>query len=286
MRLGSDISTSIVCPQEQLDVTFVCQNNSRICVEQVRIAMMEVVEWTANSGKSITSKHELARFELRGDSIPELSSRGQQQHNYNNKTHTPFSPIGMHRRATLLIPHNARDTYQGQLVRVRHALTVTLVTPGMCCVTNPQNCSLMKIQRRLQSVQPTATTTTTAARLELVPQQQHQHHHQVQHQQYQVQQQQQQQVQQHQLELQLQQQLDQEVPEAQAALVLPDDWHAQTAEVVSVPMAEALVLGAANKDLSEYQQQTQPLYHPNNNGGGNNNNDDDDVPIAMSMQIS
>ena len=47
------------------------------------------------------------------------------------------------------VSQDARDSYLGNAIGVRHSLTVTAVTPGGCCVTSPESSVLIKVQRRM-----------------------------------------------------------------------------------------------------------------------------------------
>lgn len=47
------------------------------------------------------------------------------------------------------VSQDARDSYLGNAIGVRHSLTVTDVTSGGCCVTSPESSVLIKVQRRM-----------------------------------------------------------------------------------------------------------------------------------------
>mmetsp|Transcript_39141 Transcript_39141/g.94629 ORF Transcript_39141/g.94629 Transcript_39141/m.94629 type:complete len:179 (+) Transcript_39141:57-593(+) len=122
----------------------------------------------------------------------------------------------------LRVPEDANDTYRGNSVTVQHVLSVVLVSNG-CCNSNPESATMMQLVKSFsnggsggKSSEPTMVTPSAPSDL-----------------------------------------LDDTITPGSSssspvlataemvvaeAQVLPPDWNAQTAQVVEIPMAEAMVI--------------------------------------------
>ncbi|KAL3916602.1 MAG: hypothetical protein SGILL_005103 [Bacillariaceae sp.] len=240
-------------------VEFRCLNRSTERVNRVRVQLQETIEWTSN-GHTERLQTVLVKADLDASQFPELDKlrkrerRRQERREYfglpgaARACMVTLQDQPWHSVGPISIPPYAKDSYQGRAIQIRHVLSVELITKG-CCTSNPDASTLMQIYRRL--AQPNEQSETYASHSthpndplhcstpsapfeddpsmtpsapseffdEFVP------------------------------------------PEATAtavaspvvaststdvlvqAQVLPDDWNAQTAEVVTIPMAEAVVLG-------------------------------------------
>jgi hypothetical protein len=129
--------------------------------------------------------------------------------------------------AQLQVPGNSQDSYQGQAINVRHVVSVILASEG-CCNSNPESVTLVQLVRSFSG--PTgskldgqAAPTSPAEILDGQPD--------------------------------LVSPSYAQAPQSSAifatmdgapalaqANALPPDWNAQTAEVVEIPMAQAIVI--------------------------------------------
>ena len=233
---------------DAVTVHFRCQNQSAAKVRSVRAQLVETVEWTSNGHKE-SKKTTLAESGEDATQYPELEplrrkpSRRERVDDSEMPLllrHNPWRAVG-----PLVVPASANDTYQGRFVQVRHALPFQIITED-CCATNPDVTSLINIYRRGPSTEfaaamagfgqqeqqyaaPSApfedeiaeTVTGTAPsdiydsnlyESNAVPS-----YHAV-------------------------PASYDAIPEVEAQLVLPEDWKAQTAEVVNIPTVEATIL--------------------------------------------
>jgi hypothetical protein len=275
MMLETAVSKTVVTPCDSIEVRFRFRNNSSSEVSIVAVTMDQYIDWNC-SGHTQRVKRTLTKQETYGQTYPELlpllpkpppffgcfslgKSRGGGYRHVNNP---PYLQEQWH-MTKLQVPHDSQDTYQGQAVTIRHEVTVLLRCKG-CCMSNPDSTTSVHIVRRhlplssspltssyegkeqqstnmsnldqqLQPPTPSApveplgndlytaaatypSATTTLAEPSAPPSI-----------------------------------LDSHAPafaEAQVVLppniaeaqVLPPNWNAQTAEVVEIPMAEAIVL--------------------------------------------
>lgn len=189
--------------------------------------------------------------------------------------HKPWRTI----EPPLGVPITAKDTYRGRAVQVRHVLTLSLITKG-CCSTNPDVSSLIEIYRS-----PTASTAAvavaggTASHDPLsCKKQEHRHHHHTPSAPFQDEPAAATTAAASSTMSQASAPSDQYddsyaaaaaagyykddngvlpnyndstsaavvVPMVEAQLVLPEDWSAVTAEIVTIPIAEATVLSSSS----------------------------------------
>ena len=252
-------------PQENaVTVEFRCLNRSTVRANAVRLQLLETTEWTSNGHKE-QAKTVLAKAELDALQFPELDKlrkrerRRQQRREYfglpggSGSDMITLQDQPWHTIGPLQVPHHAKDSYQGRAITVRHVLSVEIHTKG-CCVSNPEASTLVQIHRRLAApkeqpqdefglnhVYQEEHSSTPSAPFEdepsLTPSAPSEFYDEPPH-----------------------SASASYYPQATAtavssvtgssdtfveAQVLPEDWNAQTAEVVTIPMAEAIVLGPA-----------------------------------------
>jgi len=254
-----------------IEVQVRCQNQSTVGVKSVRVELEETVEWTAHAQKEQV-RTTLARAEVDASQYPELGRLLHRKvaRRRNREIDEDAQSILLERQpwrtiGPIRVPRHARDTYCGRAIQVRHVLTVHLVTEG-CCVTNPDVSTFIEIYRKLADsstiimdhdaigegrhscgvpsapledndqstmITPTAPAewydesgtsppAVVAATAATAP---HDYY-------------------------------DEDVATATATAVLveaqalPPDWNAQTADIVTIPMADAIVLGPSSSRSS------------------------------------
>ncbi|KAL3925250.1 MAG: hypothetical protein SGARI_005875, partial [Bacillariaceae sp.] len=101
----------------------------------------------------------LAKAELDASQFPELDKlrkreqRRQQRREYFGLPGSGSDMVTLqdqpwHTIGPLQVPHQAKDSYQGRAVTVRHVLSVEILTKG-CCMSNPDVSTLVQIHRLL-----------------------------------------------------------------------------------------------------------------------------------------
>jgi hypothetical protein len=246
-------------------VEFRCHNQSSVGVDRIRLQLIETIEWTSN-GYQEELKSVLTKVDLNASEFPELNKlrkgdrrrlEGREYFGLGSCRDDVLQQQPWHTIGPVQVPKHAKDTYHGRAIQIRHVLSVELITTG-CCKSNPDASIMVQLYRRLAQSQeeevgggddplmslpsapvedglsltpsapselyddqsPTSTschcssseviTTTTATLVASSSSTRNAFSHVL------------------------------PVVEAQA---LPSDWNAQTAEVVTIPMAEAIVLG-------------------------------------------
>jgi hypothetical protein len=184
----------------------------------------QIIEWNCHTHQKQVTRI-LDSRDFHAQQYPELnrlskSERRRRQNRYfgTPQEEAPFTALNWH-VAQLQIPSNANDSYQGRAVQVRHVLSVLLLTKG-CCTSNPDVSARIQIVRSVPRMEEAAASPMPSAPLDTfdpvvdvwapsAPHAAYDDH--------------------------------QSAPMAEAQ-VLPDDWNAQTAELVEIPMARAIVL--------------------------------------------
>lgn len=143
---------------EGLSVAWRARNESTARVETIRVELTEVVEWTSR-GRSEKVKTILASTRLDAGRFPELDKlkkRAQRRQRTRNR-HDGYEPpdervlehLPWHECGPLVVPYRTNDTYQGRGIQIRHVLSVRLHTDG-CCATNPEASTLMLVYKSLE----------------------------------------------------------------------------------------------------------------------------------------
>ena len=231
---------------------FRCENKSKARVSVVKVTLTEHIKWSIN-GRSETVKTILASSERNANQYSELDALWRaplpwEEHRRDTETtrllqSNPWRTIDP---SAAVDPTMATDTYSGIAIEVRHVLTLSIKTDG-CCTTNPELDTLVTIRRNPEafsrdrvSYQPPVHVHHTHATTPSVPVE----------------------------EIPLDEYVD--MPQATApssmyddkndvsataipvveavveATVLPEDWNAQTAELVTIPIVEATILEDTN----------------------------------------
>jgi hypothetical protein len=260
--------------QNAVMVQFRCQNKSTAKVGYVHVQLIETIDWHVNGHKETVRKI-LAESKKDAGLYPELDPlwrkptrlerrRQQQQQQDDSEAHMLLQYKPWHAIGPLVVPSHAKDSYRGSGIQVRHVLNVQLKTSGWC-TTNPDSSSLVEIYRNPMTMTTTAATTASTAMAMAMgvsyddhlscEQQQHTTPSAPFEDEFSS-------------TTMSQQQATApsdvydydntphgynnknsntnndftSIPTVEAQIVLPEDWNAQTAEVVNIPMAEATVL--------------------------------------------
>jgi hypothetical protein len=151
MIMGWDADTTILTPRGTINIGIVGKNDSVVSVKYLKSSLLETIVWSAG-GRTHTTKRALASSK----SLPHGIWTALQNHpNWwdrrriqaeNADPHLLSQLMNQRCELQLSVPGDARDTYEGRMIHVRHSLVITVETPG-CCNTSPEDCILVKIQR-------------------------------------------------------------------------------------------------------------------------------------------
>ena len=244
-------SSDNVDTSKSIGVKFRCENRSTEKIKSIKAELIETIEFCAN-GHTESVKTTLASSTMDASTYPELDAMWHkpfswQEHRHQNNSNNIHHTEGLLSKPWRTIYPSlgveadmATDTYRGRVIQVRHVLSVKAVTHG-CCSTNPDASALVEIYRN-----PAAFGVEVASVASNVKQQQ------------------QQQQTSHPASFapfedngytavpaqatappsfydnKDNNNVASEVPLAEAQLVLPEDWNAQTAEIVTI--AEDMVV--------------------------------------------
>lgn len=261
MALETHFNKTTVSVNDRISVGFRCQNKSTANVHTIRVRLQEVIEWTSEGHKKEV-RTTLQERNLDASEYPELEPlrhRPRRSDDY-NIVESLMDQQPWHSVGPLIVPQKAKDTYHGRGIQVRHTLSVTLLTSG-CCSSNPDVSTIIDVYRQIPgptsdhiidthyhdgsscgipsappsvTADPSAVPSMTATApsdiyddsyayaaahastpVPSAPYKDLHHIH----------------------------RMDDDTVTMVQAEVLPPDWHPQTAEVVNIPMAEAIVLG-------------------------------------------
>ena len=239
--------------QDGVIVEFRCQNKSTAKVGSVKVQLVETIEWTSNGHKE-SVRTILSESTKSAELYPELDAiwrqsknRFRQRRDDNNEVHSllqdkPWRAIG-----PLLAPSHSNDTYRGIGIHVRHFVEFKLNTMGWCA-TNPDASTMIEIYRNL-----TASSSSTA------PQSTGQHEVSIPSAPFEDEFSSTTMAQQASAppghfdddddnpEYKYKMMPDSDtgftfIPTAEARQVLPEDWNAETADIIIIPMVEATVI--------------------------------------------
>jgi len=157
MALEVGIDKTVVSPFDQIGVSFRFRNNSSSDVSVVSVGLEQIIDWKCR-GHSKKVEHSLDKKKLGAEMFPELEAnlpkppplicciRHRGYHNVSQEI-----PLTQEwRTAKLRIPNDAKDTYPGKALNVRHVVTVTLKCHG-CCMNNPESSTSVHLVRNFSS---------------------------------------------------------------------------------------------------------------------------------------
>jgi len=189
ITMGLDIDTAIAAPQGTIHIGITGKNDSTSPLQHFTARLVETVTCSA-AGRSrdftrnlCTSKvsppdntawDPLAKFSI--SASRQRRPRCSDDNTNKKKNETEEAAIENNRCMTqLFLPVDTRDTYQGKIIGVRHALVVEAVTPYFVAPTSIESSILMKVQRRMPSPPPSnnnnnnngiiSSSATTAAKI-------------------------------------------------------------------------------------------------------------------------
>ena len=252
MSLEVKVDKTIIQPQDVVNVQFSGTNKSSVKVKEVRVQLEQIIEWQCHGYKEQV-RTTLDQRVLDANQYPELQEispqRARQQYFGVPQAEHFLSNHHEWHASQLRIPAESQDSMNGRAIQIRHVLSVQLRTKG-CCTTNPESGARMQLYRSVVAagannnadddplllVPPQEQSTPASAPMDIYDNEAGGGS-----------------KANHQTAIPLVAAVEPSAPsdiyndgeeslpvaEAQA---LPPDWNAQTAEVVNIPMAEAVIL--------------------------------------------
>ena len=161
MTLSAKVDKTVVAPNQTLQVEFAARNDSTVKVRTVRIQLDEIVDWRVH-GRSEHVSRTLTKVELPAEEFPELAKQKRRNREYFGVSQSDelLEQVPPRRTKLTLPSFHILDSYQsGKCIQVRHVLTIRLNTKG-CCATTPEGSILLNVVR--QTAPSTGIGTTTA----------------------------------------------------------------------------------------------------------------------------
>ena len=230
MALEMQTDRTLVEPQDTLTVNFRCENQSTVKVKYIRVQLLQIVEWNCN-GYRENYQTMLDRRDLDANLYPELLNLNKVPRHYFGMGQRLVTNENWH-TTQLQVQPQSYDSYSGRAIQVRHVLSVRLLTKG-CCNSTPEASTLLQLYRsvprpevaeveedplKAASAPPEFYDTPGPSGPMVAPSAPSEAY-----------------------DLSTNATYVDATPVAEAQ-VLPEDWHAQTADVVDIPMAEAVIL--------------------------------------------
>ena len=151
IMLGWDTDTTVATPQSTIRVGIVGKNNSIAHVDCLKVCWDETVTLLAN-GRTSKYTRTLAKAKISPTTDlwrPLLNLPSQNK--LRRLRCVGHSELIQNRCTALLrLPKDARDSYQGNLISVRHSLSVAAVTSDWC-TASPVSSILVQFQHRMGS---------------------------------------------------------------------------------------------------------------------------------------
>jgi len=157
VTLGWDVDKTVASPDSVMTIGINGANESNVEIECLRARLIETTTWSAH-GRTEEETKTLTEAKISTANLPQWKSNHRHGHAHS------YQHVGMDGtresvvETPLLLPNEARDTYSGSIIQVRHSLVVTAVTPP--CHTTVESGALIRVQR--QSREPIAEATTIA----------------------------------------------------------------------------------------------------------------------------
>jgi len=241
IKLGFDVDTAIAAPQGNINVGIVGKNDSIVNLKHLTARVVETVTWSAagryRTSTSILSTAIISPLEhsLWGP-LYQLPSRkaSRRARNRDRNNQEAEAELYNNRLVTqLLLPAGARDSYQGNVIGVRHAVVVEAVTHRSRCTTSVESSMKVTLQRRMPTITPMMASTPSAPHIFLDDQQTVEPYQTL------------------------------AVPSAQppmaVAELLPDDWKAHESEVFIIPTATTIQQTSENMISTDAEQPSEAI---------------------------
>jgi hypothetical protein len=143
MTLGAMLDTALTTRNDQLNLSFACKNDSTTALVGVDCVITENINWSAGGHRAAATRV-VARQHFDPSSVGGTERLKQKNKNVSADSVSEaamrdvFNQLqgGGAQSSTLVMAADARDSYNGQIVRCCHYLQVCLQTG--CCITNPE----------------------------------------------------------------------------------------------------------------------------------------------------
>uniref|UniRef100_A0A6U3B2T9 Uncharacterized protein n=1 Tax=Entomoneis paludosa TaxID=265537 RepID=A0A6U3B2T9_9STRA len=164
ISMGWRADRSVASPGDHIHVHCWGENQSRLKVEYISFQWIEHTQWRTESGNSNNSSTRNFSRILAEERQPIQGHQNWEAVKIPRTNHEALlqehgSPTML---TTLTIPQDARDSYQGPLVEVKHSLLITVHTVGGMFSTTPESSSAVRITQR-GAVSPSMSSSTATS---------------------------------------------------------------------------------------------------------------------------
>jgi hypothetical protein len=145
VTMGWDVDKTVASPDSFLKIGISGRNESSVEIDCLRARLIETITWAAN-GRREEKTTTLTESQVPTTNLPQWHSSKHLHHS------SPYEVVdmGSYRQSIvetqLLLPKEARDSYNGSVIQVRHSLVITAKTPP--CHTTVESGSLIRVQRQ------------------------------------------------------------------------------------------------------------------------------------------
>mmetsp|Transcript_13136 Transcript_13136/g.20030 ORF Transcript_13136/g.20030 Transcript_13136/m.20030 type:complete len:561 (-) Transcript_13136:2908-4590(-) len=160
IKLGFDVDTAIAAPQGNINVSIIGKNDSIVNLKYLTARVVESITWSA-AGRNRTSTRILCKTVVSPSELSLWSpihkspsrrssrrSRSQEINSENCDAELYENPLVVQ----LLLPDDSRDTYQGSIISVRHAVLVEAIPTRSCCAISLESSMNLIIQRSMPTI--------------------------------------------------------------------------------------------------------------------------------------
>ena len=152
VTLGWDVDKTVASPDCVMKIGIQGVNESKVEIQCLRAQLVETISWSAH-GRTEEEKKILTEAKISTANLPQWHANHHHAYQHVEMDSGRQSVV----ETQLLLPREARDTYNGGIIQVRHSLVITAVTPP--CHTTVESGTLIRIQRESPQVQSTAVPT-------------------------------------------------------------------------------------------------------------------------------
>ena len=139
--LGARVAETAVGRGEKIKLRLACRNDSTIDIRRVAVKLLENVEWTVEA-QGLNRKATKTLVHMRDIDLPSLSRDGKDRTEVRRlskntgQRHATYQAIydelsSATEDVEIFVPEISRDSYDGQIVKVNHVLTIKLQTRSL-----------------------------------------------------------------------------------------------------------------------------------------------------------
>jgi hypothetical protein len=152
ITMGWDANCTVARPGDRVTVGIIGKNESIVEVQHFLVEVVETITWTANGHKrNNMQKIASQKYDIDGNTLWIPITKLPTKHEMRNSRYETIpldnNPdiLAGKKVGTIILNNDARDSYDGKLIEIRHSLVISATTP--CCITAPQSSALIRVQK-------------------------------------------------------------------------------------------------------------------------------------------